>query len=175
MTADPKTEEFLRLLSTCERRLMAMILAMVPDWSAAEDIAQEARIRLWNEFDQYDPSKDFGAWARTIAYYEVLSYRKKAKRQMPNLSDDVLEQIETTALKHSDEKADRLSAMRTCLQKLSQDCLELIERHYRGEESLKDIATQTGRTYQGTRQKVLRTRRALGKCIEQTLRRGGGS
>ena len=53
--------EFLRLLGEHERRLRGFILALVPHWADADDIAQEVRLRLWEQFDDYDPAKDFGA------------------------------------------------------------------------------------------------------------------
>lgn len=58
---DDRTREFLRLLGQHERRLRGFILSLVPHWADAEDIAQEVRIRLWEQFDNYDPAKDFGA------------------------------------------------------------------------------------------------------------------
>ncbi len=77
---DRRTQEYLRLLGQHEARLVGFIFSLVPHWADADDVAQEVRIALWNEFDKYDPAKDFGAWARTIAYYEVLTYRKKRQK-----------------------------------------------------------------------------------------------
>ena len=59
---------------------MGFIFSLVPHWADADDVAQEVRIALWNEFDKYDPAKDFAAGPVPIAYYEVLTYRKKRRK-----------------------------------------------------------------------------------------------
>ena len=58
-TNDERTREYLRLLGQHERRLLGFILSLVPNWADADDIAQEVKIRLWEQFDKYDPAKDF--------------------------------------------------------------------------------------------------------------------
>jgi DNA-directed RNA polymerase specialized sigma24 family protein len=83
---DDRAREFVRLLAACERRLDNYVLALVPNWSDAEEIVQQAKLRLWERFEQYDRSKDFGAWACTIAYYEVLTFRTRAHRSRLLLS-----------------------------------------------------------------------------------------
>ena len=80
-----RTNEYLRLLGRYERELQIYVLALVPNWSDADDIVQEVRIKLWNEFDRYDANRDFGAWSRTIAYYEILAARKKSSRWATDL------------------------------------------------------------------------------------------
>ena len=60
---DDRTEEFLRLLNQHERAVNAYILTLNPHWADAEDIAQETRLRLWKQFDKYQPGTDFCAGA----------------------------------------------------------------------------------------------------------------
>ena len=167
-----RTEEFLRLLSVQEQRLLAMILAMVPDWSAAEDIRQEVRIRLWKEFDRYDPTKDFGAWCRTIAYYEVLTYRKKKKLQHPTFSEEFFETIVDEVAAMPDDQSERLGALKHCLDKLPELNRKILLNYYSSDGPMREIAQQMGRTVDSTRQRMLRSRRALAECIEQQLRQG---
>ena len=82
---DRDQQDFVRLLVEHERRLEGFILALVPNWAVAEDIAQETKLRLWEQFGQFDRNQDFGSWACTIAYYQVLSYRKSNKRSREHL------------------------------------------------------------------------------------------
>ncbi len=61
--AETRVQEFVRLLTGNERRLKSYILTLVPNLADAEQIAQEASMRLWEQFGQYDPSEgDFSAW-----------------------------------------------------------------------------------------------------------------
>ena len=71
------TEEFLRLLGHHEASLRRYIDALMPNGNDADNIAQEVRLRLWRQLGDYDRSKDFGPWARTIARYVILTYRKR--------------------------------------------------------------------------------------------------
>jgi len=73
--------EFVRLLKRHERRLNGYVLALVQNWNDADDILQAVAVRLWEQFDEYRPDGDFGAWACKIAYYEVLTYRKRKGRR----------------------------------------------------------------------------------------------
>ena len=60
-TNDDRVNQYIQLLAKHERRLRGYILALVPNYADAEDVAQDVRIRLWEQFDRYDPAKDFGA------------------------------------------------------------------------------------------------------------------
>ena len=66
-SAGDNTEQFMRLLAAHERQLTAFVLALIPHWADADEIVQETKIRLWQQFDQYRPDESFGAWACAIA------------------------------------------------------------------------------------------------------------
>ena len=90
---DERVRQFVQLLGQHERPLQAFILSLVPNWADADDIAQEARIRLWEQFDSYDPAMDFGGWARAIAKYLVLTYYKRQLRHEKLMSAALVETI----------------------------------------------------------------------------------
>ena len=52
----------------------------MPGCSEVRDIQQEVNILLWEKMDQFKLGTNFGAWACTVAYYKVLDYRKKQKK-----------------------------------------------------------------------------------------------
>ncbi len=151
---------------------MGFIFSLVPHWADADDVAQEVRIALWNEFDDYDPEKDFGAWARTIAYYEVLTYRKKRQTQLRRnepINLRLMELLSTEASAISDELDAAQQALKDCFDKLSQAKQELLLRYY-SDEVTRHIAAATGRTADATRQAIVRARMALRKCVDEALR-----
>ena len=94
LQSSARTEDFLRLLDQHESSLRAYILGMVVNWNDAQDLAQETRMRLWQQFANFDQSKDFGAWARAIAYYVVLAHRKAKSRQKRQFSEEFLRSCE---------------------------------------------------------------------------------
>ena len=171
---DERTERYLELLGRHEGRLFGLILSLVPNWADAEDIAQDLKIRLWRQFGDYDATKDFGVWARTIVHYQVLAYRKKRSRHNQRISSVCLEMIAETALASSDDLDAELQALNDCFEKLPESSRRLlIMRYSAGSRTAHDIAAELGRSYEATRKAILRTRLSLADCIEKSLHKGG--
>lgn len=168
-TRDSRTPDFVRLLGEHDGRLHAYILSLVPNWADAHELAQEVRLRLWEQFDQYDASGDFGAWARTIAYYKVLAYRKTSARQSARLSAEFVESIAQDSPPSAEASQARHHALLACLEKLAVQQRQLLMRYYAGNQSMKEIAAETGRSFDALRQSVLRLRKVLSRCIQGRL------
>jgi RNA polymerase sigma-70 factor, ECF subfamily len=168
---DERTERYLRLLGRHEGRLRGYILSLVPNWADAEDIAQEVRIRLWQQFDSYDPAKDFGAWARTIAHYQVLTHRERQSRHNELISTELMEMIAKQAAALSDELEGAQAALQDCFEKLPEPKRNLLTRYYAGALTMREIAAERGRTGDATRQAIVRTRMKLRDCVEEALRK----
>ena len=170
--SDERGEQYLRLLGQHEGRLLGFILSLVPNWADAEDIAQEVKIRLWKQFDGYDPTKDFGAWARTIARYMVLAFRERQSRQNRLVSSRFVELVAEEAAAISEDLDAEQQALKDCFEKLPEAKRELLYlRYYPGRQTVQEIAAKLGRTYEATRKAILRARMALADCIEETLHR----
>ncbi len=164
------TEQFVQLLGAHEQQLLAYILALVPDWHAAQDIAQTTRLKLWRQFGQYDPTKSFGAWARTIAKFEVLHYRTRTMRDKVQFNDQLLAVLEQEADRMADRTEARHSALMHCVEKLTDVQRRLVMRCYLGGRTAREVAEQDGRSHEAVRKSLLRTRQVLHRCIERTLR-----
>jgi len=80
VSLDDSKATFVRLLTQSERRVYGYILKMVVDWNDADEILQETNVRLWEEFDRFQPGTDFAAWAIRVAHYQVLTWRKRRDR-----------------------------------------------------------------------------------------------
>jgi RNA polymerase sigma-70 factor, ECF subfamily len=167
--SDDRTRQYLRLLAQHERRLRGFILALVPNWADAEDIAQEVKIRLWEQFDNYDPAKDFGAWACTIAHYQVLTYREKQSRRRHVISAKSLELVAQHVTAMSDRLEAGQRALADCFEKLPESKRDLLMRYYSGRHTMREVAAELGQTFDATRHAILRTRIALRECVEDSL------
>lgn len=173
-TNDERTRKYLRLLGQHERRLRGYILSLVPHWADADDIAQEVRIRLWEQFDSYDPTKDFGAWSRTIAHYQILTHREKLARHGKLISAQFIEAIAEEAAAISRELDASERALADCFAKLPESKRELLLRYYSNGQTARTIAQELGRSFDATRQAILRTRLTLSDCVEDTLKKEDG-
>ena len=79
---------------------------------------------------------------------------------------------EVAAISDELDASDR--ALKDCFEKLPQAKRDLLLRYYSGERSTREIAAEFGRTFDATRQAILRTRSTLRDCVDETLH-GEGS
>jgi RNA polymerase sigma-70 factor (ECF subfamily) len=165
---DLRNRRFVELLGQHEQQLNAFVLALVPHWPDADEIVQQTRVRLWEQFDEYDPTKDFGAWARSIAYFQVLTHRKQAGRRAAALSAVAIEKLASEAERVGD-LTPRNVALAECLERLPSSQRELLARCYGGEESIQQLAAGMGRSFNAVRQALFRLRKSLYQCVEQRL------
>jgi len=168
-----KTTRFVGLMGAHDRRLFSYILSLVPNYADAEELAQQVRIRLWQQFDEYDAGKDFGRWARSIAHYLILAYYKKLSADRVRFSPQTVENIADKAGTFAEKDNERNRALHECLGRMNEAKRQLLVRYYSTGETLREIANQIGRTFDAVRHSVLRTRLALADCIERVLRREG--
>lgn len=57
--------------------------------SEAEDAAQEAIVKVFSRIGDFDCERDGLAWVLGIAFYEVLTFRRRHYRSREHLSDDL--------------------------------------------------------------------------------------
>jgi RNA polymerase sigma-70 factor, ECF subfamily len=172
---DLRYREFVRLLAEHERRLTAYVHALIPSWQDAEDVLQNTKLRLWEQFDSFRPDGDFAAWAIAIAYYMVRAHRTRCQRDRICFSDKLLEKLSRNIPPvTSSEPEDRLSALVECVKTLSGASRRLLRLVCAGHQRIKDIACDLGQTPSATRMALLRARRSLFECVEKRLREERG-
>ena len=169
--AVPKTEHFLKLLGAHERSLFAYVYALTTNWQDTEEIMQRVRIRIWQQFEQYDVDKPFDAWARAIAYYLVLAYRKEKSRQREFFTERVLEAVSAQFDAHLEHANDRRDALLSCLDKLDGRKRDLVTTYYSSvRQTGETVANKLSMTPNALRQSLFRIRKVLVDCVERTIR-----
>ena len=165
-----RVEEFLTLLSGCERRLYGYILSLVQHFHDADDIAQETRKRLWEQFDSFQPGTNFEAWARTIARYQVLTHHEQRSRTRLTFQPELMEQLSEEFEAATEHSQARQGALLDCLQSVEGSVRSLLQLVYAQGLSIKDAAQRLKRPIDGTYKALWRARQALQLCIEKKLR-----
>ena len=84
-------EQFVQMLAGHEHQLRAFIRSMGLDWSAVDDVVQTVSLVMWRKWDQFDPDTDFMQWARVIARFEVLKFRRRMARDRHVFRDELME------------------------------------------------------------------------------------
>ena len=67
------------LLRRFERPVFSLIYRMVRDRELAEDLAQEAFVRAFNNLARYDPSFKFSSWLFKVAYNLTIDHLRKKR------------------------------------------------------------------------------------------------
>lgn len=157
-------------LAAAQRRLLGYIMTLAPNLSDAEDILQNTNARIVSKAEEYNKVQNFAAWAYEFARYEVLNYRKRRARD-PHVfyADDSLVDVLASEAQSQYYSSDKLSALQNCEQKLATEDRKLLAQRYEHGRSVRDIASQAGRTEAALRQSLYRIRRALLRCIERQI------
>ena len=171
MDYESRSREFVRLFQRNERGLYGYILSLVPNIGAADEISQETNLRLWEQFDQFDPSRDFLSWACTIAYYQVLKYRTMTSRERVQFDSKVLDLLSDETARRRDDLAAKQSYLVDCLAHLSDFKREVLRLYYSLGMTAKAVAEKLGRSAPAVEQMLVRTRRTLHDCVERAMHR----
>lgn len=172
MSLDAEHKEFARLIARHQRAVQCYIFANVPRWADADEIWQETCVRLWTEFDKYQPGSNFTGWAVRVAYYEILTWRKKASRSKLVFDQAVIDALATEQDRFaSEESRDRLVALDECLKEISDRKREVLARFYAPHIKVKEIATAMKCSIDSVYKSVQRIRWVLRQCIDRRIDR----
>jgi RNA polymerase sigma-70 factor (ECF subfamily) len=163
-------DRFIERFVRSQDRIYAYVATVLPNRTDAEEVFQQTSLVLWKKWQQFDPSRDFVAWACGIAHHEVQNFLRKHKdRGRVFLSDDVLEEVGRVRLEGQGLLEARRQALANCLDQLEKGNRELLERCYAGRDRIKTIAEERGQQPNALYMTLKRLRRALFDCVNRTL------
>ncbi len=169
MSEDPSTD-FLTLLTRHDRALALYVYGLVPAQADADDILQQTKMVMWRSFARFEPGTNFIAWARKIAFHQILGHRRHSKRAHLPLSEEMLEQIGHEVAKLSDHGQARREALASCLGKLPAEHREILTMRYFDDLEVEQIAERINSTAGAVYRALSRLRHALLECVESRLK-----
>ena len=171
---DAEGGEFVRLLIGIQPQLRSFIGHLTPMAEARADLLQEVNMVMWKKRGGFaisvDSGKDFRNWAYTIARFVVMSHQKQARREKRLVFGEEL--LETLASDFEDSDpglAERMPALRRCLQKVPKEDRHLLLERYSQHGAIEHKARAEGRSGASLRSVLFRLRIALRRCVEQEL------
>jgi RNA polymerase sigma-70 factor (ECF subfamily) len=162
-------QRFVELLGAHERELFGYIFSLTANWDDSQEVMQRLRIRIWEQFARYDQERPFGAWARAIAYYLVLAFRKERSRQKEYFTEQVIQLLDEAYAKSSEAVGQSREALVDCLAKLPAEKQKLVTEYY-SPGGAAELVRTLGVTANSLRQTVHRIRRILHECVQRKLR-----
>lgn len=164
---------FASLIVKNDRRLLRYIMTLVPRRNEAEEILQRTATALWENFDQYDTTREFYPWASRFAYFEILKYRRDHARERLVFRDDVLQDLAETRASMEDGLERRREALVLCLAELVAQDVELLRRRYCGQDSIAQMAQEIGATAKSLYRRLDRIRERLANCVSRRVAASG--
>ncbi len=136
------------------------IIRTVQDESAAEDLVQEAFLRLWTSAEQWDGRGNFKGWFFRIATNLALNHLRALRRQKQQPLEIPLDDFDDTDDYSSDpdwmidtslrspdvmlEQAEQSNLLWRLVEELPEDKREVLHLVYRKEMNLRDVAAEIG-------------------------------
>lgn len=164
-----RTTQFLELLTAHDRALGLYVHGLVPRDAAAEDILQQTKMLLWKHFDEFAAGTNFLAWARKIAFHQILTHRRKNKRAHLPLDEEALEALGAAVSELAQEASPRHEALRVCLGRLPNEHRQLVTLRYFDELDIAQIAAKVKRTEAAVYRALSRVRMTLMECVQKQM------
>jgi len=167
--------EFVKQLMEHRSMLHSFAYALLRDAHLTEDILQEVAVVLWSKYSEFTPGTDFGAWARSVAYREILAARRSEARAHRYMDDSCAQEI-LAAYQRREETVDSAThrqALQRCMSQLNPDLRDIMRCRYALSMSSREIAHKFSRTSQAVDAIVYRIKRLLSDCIRTRVTAGG--
>jgi RNA polymerase sigma-70 factor (ECF subfamily) len=161
--------QFVQQLLQNQRRIYGFVLAMVADADTADDVYQDACMKLWELAGEYDPARPFMAWACGVAFNVVRNHRTKARRDRHLFDEHLLTELAASYEAHETELEQRRAALTECIGLLAPDQRRAIELSYDGQHTMQEAAAKMHRPAGAFYKQLQRLRRALAECINRRL------
>jgi RNA polymerase sigma-70 factor (ECF subfamily) len=165
---DDRMAAFVELYSGNYPRLQYYVMTLLPGANDVADVLQETSLVLWKKFDTFEPGTNFFAWACKIARLQVMKHRERQGRSARLFELRVMELLADEAGDEEQARIPPLPILRGCLDKLSEQERSLILRRYTPGMSVKDLATEVGRSANSLSHTLGRIRRCLLECVKRS-------
>lgn len=164
-------ERFITLLNASHGRLLGFLRVMLGNNADAEDVLQRASLTIWRKFGEFDPGKDFFAWASSFAFYEAKNFQRITERSRLHFDDELMKRLAEERVPDLDHREARLEAVDRCLKELDDASRELVREFYLNDTQIATLAQRLGRAPQTLYNKLNLLRRQLAECMKRRLAR----
>ncbi|HOQ05937.1 MAG TPA: sigma-70 family RNA polymerase sigma factor [Anaerohalosphaeraceae bacterium] len=166
---DKKSAKFFRLYTSIQNRLHSIILVIVHNPSAADDLLQETAATLWEKFDQFEEGTNFAAWAIRIAKNKCFEYLRRNEKTKKLFRNEFYKQAADLAVETSEELSTRLKALDICCEKLDTRRRSLLKLHFSDNIPVKELSVQFGQPVSTLYNHIAQALDWLRFCIKKTL------
>lgn len=133
-----------------------------------EECINDVLMGIWNNIEQFDSKRNhFSNWVAGISKYKAFDYMRKYLRDLENRRIDELEEIAVQGEMHGIEEG---GSFEYILEYLNERDRDLFKRLYIEEQTMKEVAEQTGIKSEVIYNRVSRGKRKIRELF-QAMRR----
>lgn len=172
--ADIHRDEIVKAAFQHRDALITYAFAMLRDWSAAEDVVQDAFIVVMNQWEDVREVSGVYYWARGIVRNKVFEALRARTREGTRPDEELQALVSTSVEKYLDEHvAHRQGLMRralqSCMSRLDRNSVDLLDGFYGRSHSCEALASAQKRSVNAIRLALSRLRRQLHDCMAQRM------
>ena len=172
--SEEKRDRVLREAFSCRVELVAYARAALGNYTAAEDVVQEAMLVVVKKFDQFQQGTSMLAWCRSIVRIEVLRAKQKWGRErslVERLLDDAVDAAydEFQTDRRQDDVESWQDALEHCFDRVPERGRSVLNARFVDELSYQQIAERVGMTLEAVRKALFRLKKQVRMCVETNM------
>lgn len=162
-------DSFVRELTKAQFDLRFYIVSLLGGSKDAMDVLQETNVYLWRKASTYDASRPFLPWAKTLARFQVLAWRKRQQREKIVFDDSVVESLADSLTASRPDPEAALAVLDGCLGKMTEFQRGYLRARYVTRLGIPEMAKKFGQTPPAIVSLLYRLRNLLHDCITTSL------
>ena len=167
MPSENSQDQFVQHLTSCQPRLYAYILSLLPNLDDANDVLQETNLVIWHRSEEFIEGTNFLAWAFKIARYKVLAHFRDRHRDRHVFDDELFARLADEAEHRVADRTSQARLLRGCMKELPPFHRELIRQRYAKNGSVQEMAQRLGRSAAVISVTLSRIRHRLMECVRR--------
>jgi len=156
-------EAFERLVPAFRRRVFGLAYSILRDRGAAEDLAQEVFVKLWQALPRYDGRAQLSTWIYAITRNAAISALRRRRRSVSLSDPSVLEEAEAAFAAPAPAMDD--TALRRHIEALPEKQRQAVTLYYLDERSVDEVAAMLGLPANTVKTHLHRARASLAKAL----------
>jgi RNA polymerase sigma-70 factor (ECF subfamily) len=174
-----RIEAYTELVSRYHRPLYYFLVGKNSEEAEVEDLIQKSFVTAYFKLAEFDVTQPFIRWLRGIALNHCRNEWKRVERQARMQKRLLTARLAELSMEHLDQvdksSENRISALRMCMERLSDSEKTLVQRRFIEDLPLQEIGDLFGKGAEAIRLTLFRLRQRLRSCVEKRLTVDGGN
>ena len=156
-------EAFERLVPAYRRRVFGLAYSILRDRAAAEDLAQEVFVKLWQALPRYDGRAQLSTWIYAITRNAAVSALRSRRRSLSLSDAAVMQEVEGLAAEPAAAPGD--AQLRRRIEALPDKQRQAITLYYLDERPVEEVAEMMGLPANTVKTHLHRARASLAAAL----------